>query len=86
MCPSEVSLRQRKGVLTDPSAHHAARQIIGRRVNSAPYPRQTRLIGSVLIRRPLKYDIHAWPVFKYQELLLGTKELAEPAGKELRAG
>ena len=59
------------GINTTLGTHYTTRDIIERRVNTAPYSRQTCLIGCIAIGGPLKRNIHAGPFLKKQKSAVG---------------
>ena len=64
-------------------ADDTPRNIIEWRVNTAPDPRQARLIGSIAIGGPLKRDIHTGPLFKTQKPTIGGNMKLTHAAREI---
>ena len=59
------------GINTTFGTHYTTRDIIERRVNATPYPREAGLVGCVAIGGPLQGNIHAGSFLKKQKSAVG---------------
>src|SRR5437870_11011231 len=77
-----VLLRERERPSPDCGAHQAAPEVVEEGMDAAIEAREARLVGGVVVRRPLEHDRLARAELELEEGVLRGQELAEAAREE----
>ena len=78
----KIAFRQLEGIDSDFLTDHAARDVVGRRMDAAPDAGEAALVRGVTIGGPLQRDVDAGSVLEDEEFVLGAVKLAHAAGKK----
>ena len=68
----KIAFRQLEGIDSDFLTDHAARDVVGRRMDAAPDAGEAALVRGVTIGGPLQRYIDTGPVLEDEEFVLGA--------------